>query len=97
MRAFFRRRIVEPLLALLKQGLSPERLALSVGFGIMIGIFPMLGSTTFLCILVGFALGLNQPALQIVNHSMYPLQLAGTEAGPGSSWFSYDRISKNFP
>lgn len=75
MKIFFRKRVVDPLIALLKQGLSPEKLALSVGFGIMIGVFPMLGSTTFLCILIGFVVGLNQPALQIVNHCMYPLQI----------------------
>lgn len=75
MKGFFRKRVVDPLIALLKQGLSPEKLALSVGFGIMIGVFPMLGSTTFLCLLIGFLLRLNQPSLQIVNHCMYPLQI----------------------
>ena len=75
MKGFFRKRVIDPLIVLLKQGLSPEKLALTVGFGIMIGIFPMLGSTTFLCILIGFLVSLNQPALQVVNHCMYPLQI----------------------
>ena len=74
--SFFHRRIIHPLIALLKQGLTPEKLALSVAFGIMLGVFPMLGSTTLLCIFVAFLLRLNQPAIHLINYAMLPAHLA---------------------
>src|SRR3981081_2804173 len=43
---FFYRRLVRPLLDLLRQGATPEKLALSVALGAMLGVFPMLGATT---------------------------------------------------
>ncbi len=70
----FYRKIIQPLLALLKQGITPEKLALSVALGSVLGIFPVLGSTTLLCLVAGFLFKLNQPAIQIVNYLVYPLQ-----------------------
>lgn len=75
MRAWLRRRIWEPILAQLRQGLSPRGLAWSVALGAGIAIFPMLGSTTLLCFLVALAFRLNQPAMQTANYAAYPLQL----------------------
>jgi uncharacterized protein (DUF2062 family) len=51
-------------------------LAWSVAAGLALGVFPMLGATTLLCIGVAFAFRLNQPAMQLVNYLAYPLQLA---------------------
>jgi len=73
---WLRRRIVQPFLDLLKQGITPEKLALSVALGVTIGVFPVLGSTTILCGLAAWALKLNIPAMQLVNYVVYPLQLA---------------------
>jgi hypothetical protein len=73
---FLYRRLIQPLLDLLKQGVTPEKLALSVALGAVFGIFPTLGWTTALCALVAFIWGLNLPAIQIVNYFMYPLQIA---------------------
>jgi uncharacterized protein (DUF2062 family) len=73
---FFHRRLVRPLLELLRQGVTPEKVALSVALGITLGVFPLLGSTTALCALAAFAFQLNLPAIQIVNYLAYPLQLA---------------------
>jgi uncharacterized protein (DUF2062 family) len=70
-----RRRVVAPLVALLRQGLSPEKLALSLGLGVAFGIFPVMGTTTLLCLAAGAVLRLNQPALQLVNYLVYPLQV----------------------
>ena len=50
-------------------------MALTVAFGISISIFPLLGATTFLCLLIGILFKLNQPVLQAVNYVFYPLQL----------------------
>lgn len=73
---FFYRRLVQPLLDLLRQGVTPERLALSVALGAVFGIFPALGWTTVLCALIAFLWRLNLPAIQIVNYFMYPVQIA---------------------
>lgn len=71
-----RRRLVRPILDLLRQGVTPEKIALSIALGIALGIFPALGSTTILCAVAALALRLNLPAIQIVNYFVYPLQVA---------------------
>jgi uncharacterized protein (DUF2062 family) len=74
--SFFRRRIVQPIVELLRQGVTPEKMALSLALGIALGVFPVLGTTTALCALVAFIWRLNLPAIQIVNYFVYPLQIA---------------------
>jgi len=64
------------LIAFLKMGITPERLALCIGFGIALGLTPALGTTTLLCTLAAFLFRLNLPAIQLVNYFVYPLQLA---------------------
>jgi uncharacterized protein (DUF2062 family) len=73
---FFRRRIARPIVELLRQGVTPEKIALSLALGVALGVFPMLGTTTALCALAAFLLRLNLPAIQIVNFFVYPLQVA---------------------
>jgi len=74
-RGFFHRRVVAPIVALLTQGITPEKIALSLAFGIVLGIFPVLGSTTVLCAVVALIFQLNLPAIQLLNYLIYPLQL----------------------
>jgi len=76
MPAFLRRRLVEPLLRQLTQGVSPGALALALALGVVLGSLPLLGSTTVLCAAAAAALRLNQPAIQVANYAAYPLQLA---------------------
>jgi len=76
MRRFWSQRVAGPVKALLRQGLTPEGVALSLAFGLAAGLFPVIGATTFLGLAVGAALRLNQPALQLANWLAYPLQLA---------------------
>ena len=73
---FWQRRVVTPLVNQLKQGITPEKLALTIALGGLIAVFPILGSTTILCGLAAVALRLNQPIIQLVNYLAYPLQLA---------------------
>ncbi len=73
---FFRRRIVRPVIELLRQGVTPEKMALSLALGIAIGVFPVLGTSTAICALVAFVWRLNLPAIQLVNYFVYPLQIA---------------------
>ena len=72
---FFHCRVVAPIVALLTQGITPEKIALSLAFGIVLGIFPVLGSTTVLCAVAALVFGLNLPAIQLVNYLIYPMQL----------------------
>jgi uncharacterized protein (DUF2062 family) len=74
-RGFLQRRIVAPIVALLTQGITPEKIALSLAFGIVLGVFPVLGSTTILCGAAAVIFGLNLPAIQLVNYLIYPMQL----------------------
>ncbi len=74
--SYIYRRLVGPLLDLLKQGVTPEKLALSVALGAAFGIVPAFGWTTALCAIIALVWRLNLPAIQIVNYFMYPLQIA---------------------
>lgn len=75
MRGFFHRWVAGPVLALLRQGLTPERIALALAVGLAAGIFPVIGATTLVALALGAMLRLNQPALQLANWLAYPLQL----------------------
>jgi uncharacterized protein (DUF2062 family) len=68
-------RWLEPFLDLLRQGMSPEKISLTIALGIILGVTPVLGSTTLLCTMAAIALRLNLPAIQLVNMAVYPLQL----------------------
>lgn len=64
-----------PILALLRMGATPRRLAWSIAAGLVIGINPVIGTTTALCLAAAFAFRLNVVASQIANHAMFPLEL----------------------
>jgi hypothetical protein len=70
------RRGVLPILALLRMGATPRSLAWSIAAGMLIGINPVIGSTTVLCLAAAFSLRLNVVASQIANHAMFPVELA---------------------
>jgi uncharacterized protein (DUF2062 family) len=69
------KRTIEPVVALIKQGISPEKISLGMACGIVLGVFPVLGSTTILCGLAAIIFRLNLPAIQLINYMVYPLQL----------------------
>lgn len=75
-RGFFQRKIIDPIVKLLRQGISPEKIALGMAVGVVIGIFPVIGATTLLCTAAALILRLNLPAIQLVNYLVYPLQIA---------------------
>jgi uncharacterized protein (DUF2062 family) len=72
---WFYRRCVLPILALLRMGATPRTLAWSIAAGLLIGINPVLGTTTVLCLAASFSFRLNAVASQIANHAMFPLEL----------------------
>jgi hypothetical protein len=75
-RSWVRRRVVDPIVALLKQGATPERIALSMAVGACVGVFPVLGTTTVICLVVAWIFRLNVAAIEILNYVVYPLQVA---------------------
>jgi hypothetical protein len=73
---WFYRRGVLPILALLRMGATPRTLAWSIAAGLVIGINPVIGTTTLVCLAAAFSFRLNLVASQIANHAMFPLELA---------------------
>jgi len=61
--------------ALLRQGISPERLALCVAIGVVVGNIPILGVSTILCTAIALSFRLNLPAIQLVQAAMAPTQI----------------------
>jgi uncharacterized protein (DUF2062 family) len=72
---FFQRRVAGPLVQLLRQGVTPEKLALSVALGAVVAVIPVLGVSTVACAALAVWLRLNMPAIQVVNYLMTPVQL----------------------
>jgi uncharacterized protein (DUF2062 family) len=60
----------------LRQGISPQRLALTLALGFAIGCFPVVGVTSGVCFVVAIALRLNLPAIQAANWVAMPMQVA---------------------
>jgi uncharacterized protein (DUF2062 family) len=75
MRNALQRWLIGPITALLSQGITPQKLALSIAVGTIVGIFPVLGTTTVLCTFAAAALRLNLVAVHTVHYAMTPVQL----------------------
>ena len=73
--SFWRRRVRDPIVAQLKQGTTPEKISLTIALGVTLGVFPILGSTTALCLAAAALFKLNQPVIHLVNWFAYPLQI----------------------
>jgi len=68
-------KIVKLIKTLLGEGMTVKKVSLCIALGVVLGIFPVLGSTTILCAIAALVLRLNLPAIQVVNYLVYPLQL----------------------
>lgn len=73
--SWWRRRLVAPVVAQLMVGISPERIAWAISLGIVLGVFPIMGTTTLVCLAAGWLLRLNQPVLHVFSNLVYPLHL----------------------
>jgi hypothetical protein len=73
---WFYRKGVLPILALLRMGATPRTLAWSIAAGLLIGMNPIIGTTTLLCLAAAFSFRLNVVASQIANHAMFPVEIA---------------------
>jgi uncharacterized protein (DUF2062 family) len=75
-RSFWRkRRLGDPVVALLTQGVTPDKLAATFAVGTAVSLFPFLGTTTALNLGVGLWFRMNQPLLQAINYLITPLHL----------------------
>lgn len=74
-RTFWQRRIIDPVVAQLTQGITPEKIALTVAVGGACALFPIFGTTTLLCFLVALILRLNQPIIQLLNQALWPVHV----------------------
>ena len=73
----WRRRTLDVVVAQLRQGVTADKIALTLAIGLILGLFPIFGTTTALCVLAALWLKLNQPMIQLVNWFAAPLQLPG--------------------
>lgn len=69
-------RLLQTLLDFLKQGKSPRELALAIALGVTIGLFPIQGTTTLICIAISLIFRLNLVVIQLANYLSMPLMIA---------------------
>jgi uncharacterized protein (DUF2062 family) len=74
-RSFWQRRLLDPVVAQLTQGITPQKIALTLAVGTGIASFPILGTTTLLCFIAGIVLRLNQPIIQAINYVWTPVHI----------------------
>ena len=72
---WFRRTLLEPVQRLLKTGLAPDQLALTLALGVACGLVPMPGMTTLLATTLAWRLRLNVAAMLLLGHLTTPLQV----------------------
>lgn len=76
--AWVNKKIVDPLLQILRRGAEPKQLAFSAALGVTLGLFPICGVTVFLC---GIAIALlgsfcHAPSVMLANFIATPIELS---------------------
>jgi uncharacterized protein (DUF2062 family) len=74
-RTFWQRRVRDPVVAQLTQGITPHKIALTLAVGSAFALFPILGTSTLLCFLAALTLKLNQPITQLINQALWPVHV----------------------
>jgi len=74
-RSFWKRRLGDPVLALLTQGVTPDKLAATFAVGTAVSLLPFIGFTTLINVGIGLWLRMNQPLLQAINYLITPLHI----------------------
>jgi hypothetical protein len=75
-KAWFKKRLIDPIKGQLVQGYSVEKVAMSIAVGLAIGCTPIIGISTVLGIILATVFSLNHVVLQTINYIVYPLHLA---------------------
>jgi hypothetical protein len=68
-------RTLSPVGALISSGESVSKTAWTVALGFAIGLFPLIGVTTIVCVLLAGVLRLKQASIQVGNYAALPLQI----------------------
>ncbi|VVB08696.1 unnamed protein product [Arabis nemorensis] len=78
LKAWFNKKITDPLLQILRRGTEPKQLAFSAALGITLGIFPICGVPVFLCGIAIAFLGsvCHAPTVMLANIIATPVELA---------------------
>uniref|UniRef100_A0A1D1ZAT2 Glutamyl-tRNA reductase n=1 Tax=Anthurium amnicola TaxID=1678845 RepID=A0A1D1ZAT2_9ARAE len=76
--SWLNKKIVDPLMQILKRGAEPKQLAFSAALGLTLGVFPICGVTVLLC---GMAIALlrnhcHTPSVMLANFVATPLELS---------------------
>lgn len=74
--SFWQRRVLEPIRTVFTQGVTPDRVALTIAVATACSLLPFLGLTTVLNLVVGLCLKMNQPIMQALNYLLGPVQVA---------------------
>lgn len=74
--SLWKRWVVKPVLAQLTQGTEPRQIAKAAAVGVTFGVFPLLGTTFLMTMLVGVPMKLNQVILNLSRELVYPVHLA---------------------
>lgn len=73
--SWWRRWLLAPVAAQVTGGVSLHKTAWTIALGIVLGVFPVMGTTTLVCLLVGWICKLNQAVLHVFRAVVYPLHL----------------------
>lgn len=73
MMKWLKQKVVSPIIGLLKQGISPVKIAEALVVGLLISYFPVYGSHTLLCALLIWVLKLNPVAVYTANYVAFPV------------------------
>ncbi|XP_057470222.1 uncharacterized protein LOC130759133 isoform X1 [Actinidia eriantha] len=75
---WFRKKIVDPLVQILRRGAEPKQLAFSAALGISLGVFPICGVTVILCGMAIAVLGshCHAPTVMLANFIATPIELS---------------------
>ncbi|MEO1097672.1 MAG: DUF2062 domain-containing protein [Bacteroidota bacterium] len=75
LRDWFNHKLVYPIISFLNNGTSARGIALALALSVVLGLFPIPGSTTILCFLVAIIGNYNIAVMQLINYLIYPIQL----------------------
>ncbi|XP_020087854.1 uncharacterized protein LOC109709897 [Ananas comosus] len=75
---WFKRKVADPLLQILKRGAEPKQLAFSTALGLTLGLFPICGVTVFLCVMAIAVLRhrCHAPTVMLANFVATPVELS---------------------
>ena len=70
-----KRKVTNPLINFLRQGLTPEMLSRTIASGLLVGTIPIPGTSTLLCTALSLGFRMNLALIQLVNYLVFPLQI----------------------